>query len=130
MKLIVLVLSFMSSMALASSNGYDLKMDLSMNGKHVSSPQLIVKAGEKATINQNTNGIENFIEVVATEGSIQNHKGILMNFVVGVIGKNGERIIKSTPQILAKENQAAQITVGENSTETVSLTVIAKRKAL
>lgn len=53
-----------------------------------------------------------------------------MNFVVGVIGKNGERIIKSTPQILAKENQPAKIIVGENSNETVSLTVIAKRKAL
>lgn len=34
------------SSAFASNNGYDLKMDLSMNGKHVSSPRIIVKAGK------------------------------------------------------------------------------------
>lgn len=130
MKLVAIALAFIGSSAFASTNGYDLKMDLSLNGKHISSPRVIVKAGETATITQKTDTEESFIEVVATEGSIQNHKGILMNFVVGVIGKNGERTIKAKPQVLAKENEAAQITVGENNGDEVSLSVVANRKSL
>lgn len=106
-------------------------MDLSLNGKHISSPRVIVKAGETATITQKTDTEESFIEVVATEGEVQNHKGIIMNFTVGTIGKSGERTIISRPQILAKENEQAQITVGENGgIENLSLTVLATRKAL
>lgn len=130
MKLVAIVLTFIGSTAFASTNGYDLKMDLSLNGKHVSSPRLIVKAGETAYINQKTDTEESFIEVVATEGSIQNHQGILMNFIVGVIDQNGQRVIKAKPQILAKENEAAQITVGENNGDEISLSVVATRKSL
>lgn len=130
MKLLGLALLMVGSSAFASTNGYDLKMDLSMNGKHVSSPRIIVKAGEKGTINQKTDTEESFIEVVATEGQVQNNKGIMMNFTVGYIGKNGERTIVSKPQILAKENEPAQITVGEKDGTELSLSVVAKRKSL
>lgn len=130
MKLVAIVLAFICSSAFASTNGYDLKMDLSLNGKHVSSPRLIVKAGETASISQKTDTEESFIEVVATEGSIQNHQGILMNFIVGVIDQNGQRVIKAKPQILANENEAAQITVGENNGDEISLSVVATRKSL
>lgn len=118
-------------LAFASTNGYDLKMDLSMNGKHISSPRVIVKAGETATITQKTDTEESFIEVVATEGEVQNHKGIVMKFTVGTISKNGQRTIVSKPQILAMENEKAEIIVGEDGgKEQLSLSVVAKRKAL
>lgn len=130
MKLLGLALILVGSSAFASTNGYDLKMDLSMNGKHVSSPRIILKAGEKGTINQKTDTEESFIEVVATEGQVQNNKGIMMNFTVGYIGKNGERTIVSKPQILAKENEPALITVGEKDGTELSLSVVAKRKSL
>lgn len=129
MKLVAIVLAFISGSAFGSTKGYDLKMDLSLNGKHVSSPRLIVKAGETATITQKTQTEESFIEVIATEGSIQNHQGILMNFIVGVIDHNGQRVIKAKPRILAKENEAAQITVGGNNGDEVSLSVVANRKS-
>lgn len=130
MKLLGLALILVGSSAFATTNGYDLKMDLSMNGKRVSSPRIIVKAGEKGTINQKTGTEESFIEVVATEGQVQNHKGIMMNFTVGYIGKNGERNIVSKPQILAKENEPALITVGEKDGTELSLSVVVKRKSL
>lgn len=130
MRLVIVVLAFISSSAFALTNGYDLKIDLSMNGKHISSPRVIAKAGETASISQKTDTEESFIEVVATEGSIQNHNGILMNFVVGVIDKNGQRVIKAKPQILAKENETAQITVAEEDGNQLSLSVTATRKSL
>lgn len=130
MKSIAVILAFISTSAFASTNGYDLKMDFSLNGKHISSPRVVVKAGDTATITQKTDTEESFIDVVATEGSIQNHKGILMNFIVGVMDKNGQRVIKAKPQVLANENEPAQITVTENNGDKVSLSVVVSRKSL
>ena len=132
MKLLGITLLAMTSSAFASSNAYDLKMDLSLNGKHVSSPRVIVNEGEPATITQKTDSEGMFIEVVATEGSVQNHKGIMMKFTIGTIGKNGERIIIAKPQVLARENEPAKITQSEEGSqrEQLSLSVVAKRKAL
>lgn len=130
MKLVAVVLAFIGSSTFASNNGYDLKMDLSMNGKYVFSPSITVKAGEMKSIRQKTDTQESFIEVVATEGQVKNNKGIMMNFTVGYIGKNGERKVISKPQILAKENEPALITVGEKDGTELSLSVVAKRKSL
>lgn len=127
-----IALLLIGSSAFGSTKGYDLKMELSLNGKHISSPRIIVKEGETATVTQKTDSEESFIEVVAIEGTVQNHNSIMMKFVVGTISKNGERTIVSKPQILARENEPAQITVSEkeNGPVQLSLSVIAKRKAL
>lgn len=132
MKLLGIAVLAMMSSAFASSNTYSLKMELSSNGKYISSPRVIVKEGETAAITQKMDSGESFIEVVATEASVKNHKGIMMKFAVGTIGKNGERIITSRPQVFAKENESAQITVSEknSSAERLSLSVVAKRKSL
>lgn len=130
MKLVALVLAFLCSPAFASTVSYDLKMELSINGKPVSSPRLIVKSGEMGSISQTADTEESFIEVIATEGQVQGHKGIMMNFTIGYIGKNSDRTIVSKPQILAKENEPALITVGEKDGTELSVSVVAKRKFL
>ncbi len=61
--------------------------------KKISSPRIIVREGETGKITQETSTEKTFIEVVAKEGEIQNHKGIMMNFVVGYIGQDGNRTI-------------------------------------
>ena len=121
-----------SSFCLASTNGYNLKMDLSLNGKHVSSPSLMTKAGQKATVTQKTDSGQTFIEVVANEGIKKGNRGVLMKFVVGMISKSGKRTILSRPQILARENQPAEIVVskGSESKPEVALSVIVQRRQL
>jgi hypothetical protein len=128
--LLATLLFLLSAPAVGATNGYELKMNLSFEGKLVSSPQMIVKAGEQATITQKSGAEESFIEVIAKEGEIQGHKGILMNLVVGVIGQDGRRTIKAQPQILAKENEKAVVTVNQGQVGEVSLSVIATRKTL
>lgn len=120
------------SVGLASSRGYELKMDLSLDGQHVSSPRVVTVAGETATVTQKNETGQSFIEVTANEGAIQGHKGILMKFVVGTISKNGKRTILSKPEVLAKENVPAQITVGKENgaNPEVALSVVAQRKSL
>lgn len=128
--MIVMLCLFVGSSAFAS-NGYDLKMELSMNGKKVSSPRIVVREGETGSITQETAYEKTFIEVVAKEGSIQNNEGILMNFVVKYVGQGGKRTIVLKPQVLAKENKPAQITMGEeDGKETISLSILAQRKSL
>jgi len=128
--LIALLMLFGTYSAFAVSNEYDLAMKLSMNGKLVASPHVIVKEGEPATITQKNNREEYFIEVVVTESEVQGHKGILMKFVVGSIGSKGEKAVLSRPQILARENSPAKMAVGskENGPEELSLIVLVKKK--
>lgn len=130
MKSFILALAFVGTSAFAGTNGYDIKIDMSLNGKHISSPQFIVKEGLKASMTQKNESQESFIEVIATEGTIQNNKGILMTFVVGTIDRNGQKIVTAQPQILAKENVPAKITVGTKDGNQLSMSVIANRKSL
>jgi ribosomal protein S4 len=128
MRVLGFVLTIIAGSAFAE-NGYDLKINLSLNGKHVASPRIIVKAGEKATITQRGYSQESFIEVVATENEAKNVPGILMKFSVGYIQKNGERTIISQPQILTNENSLSTMTVGKIGEEQLSLIVQAERKS-
>ena len=121
--------------AIQKNKAYDLDMQLSLNGKLVSSSRVITKAGETTTIIQNSDSAteQRFIEVTAIDGSILGNKGIMMTFVVGSINKDGERKILSKPQVFAQENTKGEVTVGHgvgDKIETLSLSVVAKRKAL
>ncbi len=127
MKILGLTFLLACSSAFASITSYDLKMDLSLNGKHVSSPRIIAKEGEIASIVQKSDDKETFIDVVTTKADTKN--AVLMKFTVGTIGKNGERTILARPQIIAKENETAKISQGETGgQELLSLSVTAKRQ--
>jgi hypothetical protein len=132
MKYLGLIFLFFISSALASTKGYDLNMDLVIDGKKISSPKAIVEAGKPATIIQKKDGVESFIEVIASEGELQGRKGILMDFEIGYIGKNGKREVVSKAKILAKEKEPATITIHDGKThkETLSLSVTATKTSL
>jgi type II secretory pathway component GspD/PulD (secretin) len=125
------VIALFSSSAFATSAGYEMKMDLSINGKLVSSPRVIALAGEKASVTQRLEKSKNgtFIEVVATEDQGE-FKGILMKFVVGTIDRDGKKTILATPSIIATENEKAEVSVSDNGKQEYALSVIASRKSL
>lgn len=126
MKILGLMIFLTCSSAMATTS-YDLKMELSLNGKHISSPRVIAREGETATIIQKSDDMETFIDVVTTTYDAKNT--VMMKFTVGTIGKNGERIILSSPKIISKENEVAKISQGETGKpEQISLSVIAKRQ--
>lgn len=68
------------------------------------------------------------IEVVATEGSAKDQKGILMNLVVSYNSKDGKKTVVAKPQVLVRENELAKITIGGE--KELTLTILAKRKTL
>ncbi|CAN5672421.1 hypothetical protein BH10BDE1_BH10BDE1_16550 [soil metagenome] len=131
MKAVLTAFILFSSSAFAGTNGYDLKIDLSVNGKNVISPRVIVKEGMMASVTEDTRGDKTYVEVTATEKPDGAKRAILMKFVVGKIMGDGTRKIISTPQIVALENSKAEIKVGKAGTEDeLSLSVVALRKAL
>ena len=113
--------------ALAAGQGYDLKTEVTINGKAVAAPEMIVKKGQLSTAATK----DVFIEVLADENPVAAHPGILMKFTVGSIGPNGERKILGKPQIIAAENQRAEVTVSsdEKGADKYSLAVTAHRNA-
>lgn len=130
-KLVAVIYFLAGASVFASTNGYDLKMELSINDKHISSPRIIAKEGETALVTQDSNGEKIFVEVIATEKPTDNKKSILMRFVIGTISSTGEKKILSTPQMIALENERAEISVGNQAKKVdLDLSIIATRKVL
>ena len=121
------ILFFFSLSAIAGPKAYELKIDFSMHGKHVSSPRIIVKEGESATITQESNGEKIFMDVIVTGKK----KAITMKFELSTLTAAGEKKIFSAPKIIALENEKAQISVGnENDKDLLDMSVVANRTTL
>lgn len=116
----------LSAPAFAATNTYEIKMDLSVDGKTVFSPRLHVIEGESTSITQDSADSMTYIEVVASHADAGGNKGILMKMSLSHINEDGSRTILANPTIMAKENEPAQIMVGDDDGN-ISLSVVAKQ---
>lgn len=130
MKFLILLSFICSGKAMASINSYELKTNLSINKKHVSSAMVMMREGKLASITQKNNDTdeENFIEVVTTKDDQYMEDGILMRFTIGTVDKNGVKHILARPQVIAKDKQESKISLGAKNGEILELSVIAKSK--
>lgn len=111
----------------AFATQFDIALKLKSNGREIYAPRVVVKDGEKAKITQKDAEGTTFWEIVARE---EKNAGILLAFTVGKIDRNGHKSLLSRPKILALENEPAEMTVGEDGQEVLTLSVLAKRKAI
>lgn len=132
MKVFLLGLFFISGEILAGTNGYELKINLSLNGKFISSPVILVKEGELATVDQKDSKDSSYIEVKATESIVSDKKRIKMHFTVGIIDNSGQKIVTSKNNIIVRENETTKITLNENedNSKHLAMSIIAKRKKI
>ena len=132
MKSIFAVAFLFSSVSFATTSGYELKVDLSIDGKLISSPRIITIAGEKASISQRIEKSKNgtFIEVIAKDVPDSVPNAIRMDFVVGTIDHDGKKTVLATPSIITLENEKAMIETTEDNGKSVALSVIPQRKSL
>ncbi len=71
---------------------------------------------------------ETYVEVVADK-SVKTEDAISMNFVVGTVGKNGERMPIDRMMIIARENQKAILSSENDQTgKKVEISVTATQK--
>ena len=129
MKIVTILFSCLFSYpVLASGPGYHLDVELSIDGKAVASPKIVVLKNKKGTIVVDSSESKTFIDVIATEGEVGKSKGILMKFELGRLNDKGQRELLSKPTILAQSGSKATIQV-KGETELV-LAVTATRKTI
>jgi hypothetical protein len=122
---------FISVFSYADENIFELKMELYLNGQHISSPRVITKEGEKAVITQeNSSNLKTELEVIVKEEMTPNRKiAIMMDFTISQVSKDGVKTILSKPRILSIYNEQAKIIQSdEDGNEVLNLSVIANKK--
>jgi hypothetical protein len=105
---------------------YILDMQLSQNGKLVTSPKISALEDEKVQVTEGTDKEQTFVEVVARE---EKAGQVAMEFEVGTINAKGKRTVTARPKIIANEGQTASITDTVKGNET-TITVTARPQSL
>jgi hypothetical protein len=112
----------------ASTKAFDVKAEVSVDGKFISNPHIVTKPNELASINQKLeDNKEILIEMTANDFHSKNPKnGIMMKFTVSRLDA-GKRTVLATPQIVALPGEEAMMEIGKANAETVKVKVIATR---
>lgn len=125
--LITVIICLLSIIATAATTNIDMNVNLSINGKNIASPRFIVENGKTASATEQVAKEKFWIEVTAlNEQTVQNKKGILMKFKIGIFNHDGSVKIISQPQILAIPNQQAKIEISDANKNEIALSVLAK----
>jgi hypothetical protein len=114
--LVALALSFSAF----ARNTYDVNVDISVGGRKIASPAVIVKEGEQVTLVQDNQVIQLDLEEVKMQGLT----GIKMGFKVNYMDSTGYKS-KSTGSVFVIENQRARFTTGEGD-DMLEVSVVAK----
>jgi len=135
-KLFLTTLMITFSASLFAASGYDLTMEISVDGKVVSTVMIKVLEGQKATMTKKTMEEDSRTEklteitVVAREGQMSDHKGILLDIEIG--HTNGQaRSIVSKPQILVQNGKETLFETHEDGGKNkLSLKIVATRTTI
>jgi hypothetical protein len=131
-KFFTLLFFFVSSSVFGSTNTYDLKMDLSVLGRHVASPRLTVKEGMTASITQQNEGSSEvtFVDIISVEKKTDHNSKILMNFSIGTISLAGERTVLTSGKVITSDDGKARVSSYSNGNEQFSLDILATKKVI
>lgn len=112
MKFFVIIICFLSFSNYAA-NGYKLNLNVLFAGQKASTLKMIVKEGQKALITKEDGNTTIEVFVIAKEGEIQGHKGVLLDLEIShKIGD--ERTIVAKPQVLVLDGKEAVFETGDN----------------
>ncbi len=113
--------------SLVFAKSYDLKLDLSLAGKSVGSPRLIVKENEKASFITEDGKQKMTIEVIAQDASSKEvPNGIKLDFRINHIELANNKTIEIAPALIVKDNSPASITTNTDTGEEILLSVTSK----
>lgn len=123
------LLTLFSPFAFAVKKGFDIKMDIVVDGKTLSSPRIQVLEGVQTTVTERVKQEKTFFNLVATQDKeMKGKQTVLMKFEIGKFDEKGQKIVVGQPQIIAFENEPASISVGTEEKEAYSISVIAQKK--
>jgi hypothetical protein len=127
---ILSLIACLNATAFASTNQYRIETRLFVDGKLISSPQIVTRENEAAEISETNENPRNQvkIKVVASDVSDERVKDeVLMKFDVEYASDH--RWVKSAPQVLAKPGSEATIRVADRQGDRdVQMKVIVTRQ--
>ncbi len=127
MRTLVFVLGFLLSVHVHAAGTYELKIDWSVDGKALQGSVMQVIPGDINTMMQQEGGKKYFIDATVKEDKAKS-KQVQVNCSAGEFDKQNKRKILSSPQIIAKLGQAAQITTDSTGGPKISITVTVNKK--
>lgn len=126
----IIAAGLLSFPCFAATKAFDIKAEVSIAGKLISSPHVVTKPNELVSISQKgEDSKEILVELIASDFKSKDPKnGIMMKFTVSRVDA-GKRTLLSTPQIVALPGEEAEITVGGDAAkpESVKVKVLATR---
>jgi hypothetical protein len=121
--------SLLSLQCFANTRAFDIKAAVSIDGKLISSPHIVTKPNELASISQKIEGNkEILIEMTASDFTSKETKdGIIIKFTLSEISA-GKKTAIAKPQIITTPGQSAEVTEEKApNIESVNVKVIATR---
>ena len=116
--------------AQASPNAFDMRVDISIAGKHVSSPHLTAKAGEMVSTTFESNGEKFYLDLTATDEAPAAANLILYKMEIGTLSETGLKTVLSTPKIISNpgfKTEISQHSDGEPAKHDYALAVTSTR---
>ncbi|MEY4617498.1 MAG: hypothetical protein RJB66_2458 [Pseudomonadota bacterium] len=127
-KLILISMIMISPFASTGTLKYRIQMNLSRGGEVVSTGTFLARNGEAVEISQGNTNTNHIIEVTAIETTFNGESMIHLKLKVEGVEKNGERVVIAEPEILAHENQMAELVVGSQEKQNdLQVNIIAER---
>ncbi|MBX3710263.1 MAG: M56 family metallopeptidase [Gammaproteobacteria bacterium] len=110
-------------------NFFIIKTKIIVDGKLVSSPEILAKENQKASItltnNTDNSGTQGLRMQLMAQGAVRND-AIEINYDIEY--KNGKEEIRTNPQIIVVPNQEAEINLSSDSKHSYKMLVVAKRQ--
>lgn len=110
---VLLLVAWIASSSLASTNSYFIKTQLLVDGKLVATPQMVVLENEPASLEiKDSPDQEIKVGVTATStATAEVQDDILMKFNLEY--SSPDRLVKSSPQLLIKEGSEATVRLAD-----------------
>lgn len=124
----ILTLLLLTQTALAAPKIFDLAISIKVDGSAVSSPRLILEEGKKGVVFQHHKDENYFIEVIAHDGQVDAEKGVMLDFLTGVMEKAGNRKILARGKMLAHDEAVTLLAPQLKNTEDFEITIQARQK--
>jgi hypothetical protein len=125
--LIAAIILFQAGLsAWASTNSYQLQMELYRNGKLLSHPQMVVVEGKAGSLSQSTDHDSSHIDVLASEAP---GKSVRMELTVAYQDKVARKRVGGQPTIVVREGMPAEVSFSPypGAPAELSLRVTAKK---
>ena len=111
-KLVLIAMILVSPFASTGTLKYRIHVLLARKGVPVTSATVITRSGEWALITQNDGDVHHRVHISAMDSTFNGESMIHLKLKIENLNDQGGYLVLAQPEILARENQRAEVSVG------------------